>query len=66
MTLIVRTNGDDMKRKNEIPDFSKKRKGPQPHVIPDATKIEKPPPVAPPVRAAKLPATSMKSGRRGS
>jgi hypothetical protein len=55
-----------MKRKNEIPDFSKKRKGPQPHGIPDATKIEKPPPPAPPVRSGKPPATSMKSGRRGS
>ncbi|HEY3114005.1 MAG TPA: hypothetical protein VGJ62_10000 [Gemmatimonadaceae bacterium] len=55
-----------MKRKNEIPDFSKKKKGPQPHVVPDITKVQQPPPPAPPVRAGKPPATSMKSGRRGS
>jgi hypothetical protein len=55
-----------MKRKNEIPDFSKKKKGPQPHVVPDATKVQQPPPPPPPVRAAKPPATTMKSGRRGS
>jgi hypothetical protein len=66
MTLIARSNGDEMKRKNEIPDFSKKKKGPQPHGVPEATKIEKAPPPAPPVRAGKPPATSMKSGRRGS
>jgi hypothetical protein len=67
-----------MKRKNEIPDFSKKKKGPQPHGVPDATKVQQPHGVpdaakvqqphtpAPPVRAGKPPATSMKSGRRGS
>ena len=57
----------DMKRKNEIPDFSKKKvKGPQqPHGVPDVTKVQQPPP-APPVRSGKPPATSMKSGRRGS
>jgi len=66
MTLTGPSNGDDMKRKNEIPDFSKKKKGPQPHAVPDATLIEKAPPPAPPVRAGKPPATSMKSGRRGS
>ncbi|HKC81242.1 MAG TPA: hypothetical protein VKB91_08590 [Gemmatimonadaceae bacterium] len=56
-----------MKRKNEIPDFSKKKvKGPQhPHGVPDVTKVQQPPP-APPVRSGKPPATSMKSGRRGS
>jgi len=56
-----------MKRKNEIPDFSKKKaKGPQPaHGVPEATKVQQPPP-APPVRTGKPPATSMKSGRRGS
>jgi len=57
-----------MKRKNEIPDFSKKKKdkGPQQsHGVPDVTKIVQPPP-APPVRTGKPPATSMKSGRRGS
>jgi len=56
-----------MKRKNEIPDFSKKKKGPQPNSIPDPTKLQPPAaPPAPPVRAGKPPATSMKSGRRGS
>jgi len=57
-----------MKRKNEIPDFSKKKKkGPQqPHGVPDATKLQQPQPPAPPVRSGKPPATSMKSGRRGS
>jgi hypothetical protein len=54
-----------MKRKNEIPDFSKKKKGTQPQAVPDATKVQQPPP-APPVRTGKPPATSMKSGRRGS
>ena len=56
-----------MKRKNEIPDFSKKKaKGPQQaHGVPDATKVQQPPP-PPPVRTGKPPATSMKSGRRGS
>ncbi|HET7613664.1 MAG TPA: hypothetical protein VFK26_07030 [Gemmatimonadaceae bacterium] len=57
-----------MKRKNEIPDFSKKKKGPQApaHGVPDATKAQQPHPPAPPVRSGKPPATSMKSGRRGS
>ena len=56
-----------MKRKNEIPDFSKKRKGPQPHAVPDNTKVVPLQNVPnPPVRAGKPPATSMKSGRRGS
>ncbi|HMI43504.1 MAG TPA: hypothetical protein VK516_07760 [Gemmatimonadaceae bacterium] len=56
-----------MKRKNEIPDFSKKKvKGAQqPHGVPEVTKVVQPPP-APPVRSGKPPATSMKSGRRGS
>ena len=42
-----------MKRKNEIPDFSKKKqKGPrqQPHGVPDLTKVQQPPP-APTVRS---------------
>jgi hypothetical protein len=60
-----------MKRKNEIPDFSKKKKGPQQpqqpqHGVPDATKAQQPHVPAGPVRAGKPPATSMKSGRRGS
>jgi hypothetical protein len=58
-----------MKRKNEIPDFSKKRKGTQPPSASatDPTKLQPlAPPPAPPVRAGKPPATSMKSGRRGS
>jgi hypothetical protein len=55
-----------MKRKNEIPDFSKKRKGPQPHAVPDLTKVQQQAPPVPPVRAGKPPSTSMKSGRRGS
>ncbi|HEY4671426.1 MAG TPA: hypothetical protein VIG78_05115 [Gemmatimonadaceae bacterium] len=57
-----------MKRKNEIPDFSKKRKDtPKPHGVPDAAKPqEKHAPTPPPIRAGKPPATSMKSGRRGS
>jgi hypothetical protein len=56
-----------MKRKNEIPDFSKKKvKGPQQpaHGVPDITKVQQPPPAPP--KAGKPPATSMKSGRRGS
>jgi hypothetical protein len=60
------SNGVDMKRKNEIPDFSKKKKSSQPHTIPDATNIPKHVPKPPVVRAEKPPATSMKSGRRGS
>jgi hypothetical protein len=55
-----------MKRKNEIPDFSKKRKKEQPHGVPDATKLPQHVPKPPVVRADKPPATSMKSGRRGS
>jgi len=56
-----------MKRKNEIPDFSKKKKAPeQQHGVPDATKVQQPHVPAAPVRAGKPPATSMKSGRRGS
>jgi len=57
-----------MKRKNEIPDFSKKRKDVKPaHGVPDATKpLPQHPPAPPPVRASKPPATTMKSGRRGS
>jgi hypothetical protein len=55
-----------MKRKNEIPDFSKKKgKLQQPHGVPDTTKVQQQAP-APPVRAGKPPATSQKSGRRGS
>src|ERR1700694_6348726 len=55
-----------MKRKNEIPDFSKKKKNSQPHSVPDTTKIPQHAPTPPVVRADKPPATSMKSGRRGS
>ncbi|HEY3134369.1 MAG TPA: hypothetical protein VGJ47_07030 [Gemmatimonadaceae bacterium] len=55
-----------MKRKHEIPDFSKKRKDTQSHAVPESTKIPQPVPNPPPVRATKPPATSMKSGRRGS
>jgi len=55
-----------MKRKNEIPDFSKKKGPQQPQGVPDATKVQQPHAPAPPVRAGKPPATSMKSGRRGS
>ncbi|HEY6089694.1 MAG TPA: hypothetical protein VD771_07870 [Gemmatimonadaceae bacterium] len=55
-----------MKRKNEIPDFSKKKKKEQPHGVPDATTIPQHVPKPPVVRADKPPATSMKSGRRGS
>jgi hypothetical protein len=54
-----------MKRKNEIPDFSKKKKNQQPHGVPDTVKPQPHAP-PPPVRATKAPATSMKSGRRGS
>jgi len=37
-----------MKRKNEIPDFSKKKKNSQPHSVPDNIKIPQhvPPPPA--------------------
>jgi len=59
-------NGDHMKRKKEIPDFSKKRKDTQSHGVPDTTKIPQQHAPNPPVRAGKPPATSMKSGRRGS
>jgi len=56
-----------MKRKNTIPDFSKKKKEPQSHIVPDNTKVQPQQHVpSPPVRANKPPATSMKSGRRGS
>jgi hypothetical protein len=59
--------GNHMKRKNAIPDFSKKKKDTQSHVVPDSTKVQQPQHVPnPPVRASKPPATSMKSGRRGS
>jgi hypothetical protein len=54
-----------MKRKNEIPDFSKKKKNVQAHVVPDNTKVQQHVPNAP-VKTTKPPATSMKSGRRGS
>jgi hypothetical protein len=54
-----------MKRKNEIPDFSKKKKNDQPHGVPDTAKVQQHAP-NPPVRTGKPPATSMKSGRRGS
>jgi hypothetical protein len=52
------------KGRNEIPDFSKKRKIPQTPGVPDASKQQHVP--TPPVRVGKPPATSMKSGRRGS
>jgi hypothetical protein len=55
-----------MKRKNEIPDFSKKKKNSQPHSVPDTIKLPQHVPKPPVVRADKPPATSMKSGRRGS
>jgi hypothetical protein len=56
-----------MKRKNEIPDFSKKKKkDEQPHGVPNVTKVPQHVPTPPVVRADKPPATSMKSGRRGS
>jgi hypothetical protein len=55
-----------MKRKNEIPDFSKKKKKDSPqHGVPDANAVQQHVP-NPPVRTGKPPATSMKSGRRGS
>jgi hypothetical protein len=59
-----------MKRKNEIPDFSKKRKDTKDtktHGVPDLAKPQAThAPTPPPVRASKPPATTMKSGRRGS
>jgi len=57
-----------MKRKNQIPDFSKKRKDEKPHgaPLPDNTKVPQQHVPNPPVHAGKPPATSMKSGRRGS
>jgi hypothetical protein len=55
-----------MKRKNEIPDFSKKKKKDAPqHGVPDANAVQQHVP-NPPVRTGKSPATSIKSGRRGS
>ena len=54
------------KGRNEIPDFSKKRKNAPTHGIPDATKTPQHVPTPPVVRTSKPPATSMKSGRRGS
>jgi hypothetical protein len=56
------------KRRNQIPDFSKKRTGAQQpqQGVPDATKPASHAPAAPPARTSKPPATSMKSGRRGS
>jgi hypothetical protein len=66
LLFLTETN---MKKKNEIPDFSKKKKGTQPaaSTVADPTKLQPlAPPPAPPVRAGKPPATSMKSGRRGS
>ncbi|HEY4734519.1 MAG: hypothetical protein ACJ79J_08035 [Gemmatimonadaceae bacterium] len=56
-----------MKRKNEIPDFSKKRKDNKSHGVPETGKPQpQQATTPPPVRASKPPATSMKSGRRGS
>jgi hypothetical protein len=55
-----------MKKKNEIPNFSKKKKNEQPHSVPNVTKVPQHVPTPPVVRADKPPATSMKSGRRGS
>src|SRR5204863_3850024 len=56
-----------MKRKNEIPDFSKKKGKPQqPHGVPDNTTVQQQHVPPPPVRAGTPPATSQKSGRRGS
>jgi hypothetical protein len=55
-----------MKRKNEIPDFSKKKNKEQLHSVPDAIKLPQHVPKPPVVRADKPPATSIKSGRRGS
>jgi hypothetical protein len=55
-----------MKRKNDIPDFSKKKgKLQQPHGVPDNAKNQQQAP-PPPVRTVKPTATSQKSGRRGS
>ena len=65
ITRSVRTRTEShMKRKNEIPDFSKKKKGSQAQAVPDATKVQQHVPTPPVVRADKPPATSMKSGRR--
>lgn len=52
-----------MKRKGHrsIPDFSKKQ-APRPNAQPSKVKMEAPPP---PMRVAKLQATSAKSGQRG-
>ncbi|MDQ3674431.1 MAG: hypothetical protein M3365_08655 [Gemmatimonadota bacterium] len=52
------------KGRNDIPDFSKKRKAPPIPGVPEASKQQHVP--NPPVRVGKPPATSMKSGRRGS
>jgi hypothetical protein len=52
------------KGRNEIPDFSKKRKAPPTPGVPEVAKLQHVP--NPPVRVGKPPATSMKSGRRGS
>jgi hypothetical protein len=66
MSRKPESNGDDMKRKNEIPDFSKKKKKDAPqHGVPDANAVQQHVP-NPPVRTGKPPATSIKSGRRGS
>ncbi|HUR00626.1 MAG TPA: hypothetical protein VM166_14335 [Gemmatimonadaceae bacterium] len=54
------------KGKNQIPDFSKKRKEAPQHGVPDATKPVQQNVPSTPVRAGQPPATSMKSGRRGS
>jgi hypothetical protein len=54
-----------MKRKNVIPDFSKKKKDLNPHDVPqENTKGQHQHLPNPPVRT-KPPATSVKSGRRG-
>jgi hypothetical protein len=55
------------KGKSQIPDFSQKRKGGKPpeHGVPDTTKPVQHVP-NPPVHSGKPPATSQKSGRRGS
>jgi len=53
------------KGRNEIPDFSKKRKDSRTVPgLPEPPKSQQTP--NPPVRVGKPPATSMKSGRRGS
>ena len=63
----VDSHGDKMKKgKNQIPDFSKKRKEAPQHGVPDATKPVQQHVPNPPVRTTKPPATTMKSGRRGS